>query len=196
MPPERQHTRPDWWVALKVRLGLAYEFIGLGDFFSISVSCKHGHVVLTGAVRNEYRQCRTEEVAWRVKGVKKVESELAIREGPHIKRKAPAAIAIWPVPPLLQIPVEELTEEEQASAEAVLRTLHARGVPTGPGGVRARVIERTAYVLDSAPDSTVARKAAEATLTLPQVDQVRSKLRVRDGSGGRRALTGASEAQT
>jgi len=187
---------PDWWVALKVRLGLAYEFIGLSDSFSIRVGCKNGHVTLTGRVRNEYRQCRAEEVAWRVAAVTKVTSELTVREGPDSKQEAHAATAIWPVPPLLQIPVEEFAEEEQATEQAVLRTLHARGVATGPSGVRARILERTLYLLGSAPDRETAQTAREAALALPQVDQVRSKLRVCDHNGSTRALSGAAEAQT
>jgi len=188
--------RPDWWVALKVRLGLAYEFIGLGDSFSISVSCKQGHVTLTGAVRNEYRQCRAEEVAWRIRGVTDITNRLDVREGPRIGRKTHAAVAIWPVPPFLQVPVEEFTQQEQAVEQAVLRTLHQRGVPTGPGGARARVLERTVYLLGTAPDKKTAQMAAEATLALPQVDRVRSKLHLGSRGGNMRALPGATETRT
>lgn len=187
--------RSDWLMALKVRLGLAYEFIGLGDSFSISVSCRDGHVTLTGRVRNEYRQCRAEEVAWRVRGVSKVTNKLSVREGPRVKQKAHAAMTIWPVSPFAQVPVEEFTEEERATEKAVLQALHERGVPTGPSGVRPRILERTAYLLGTIPDGKTAEMTSEVVLALPQVDRVRSRLRVGDGRANMRPFSGAAGPQ-
>ncbi len=58
----------DWWIALKVRLGLAWRFVGLADCLSIGVRCEEGHITLSGSVENEYRQCRAKEAARRVRG--------------------------------------------------------------------------------------------------------------------------------
>jgi len=36
----------DRWVALKARLRLTWEFVGLADWLSIKVGCKGGHITV------------------------------------------------------------------------------------------------------------------------------------------------------
>ena len=87
------------------------------------------------------------------------------------------------MPAYCQIQMQEYPEEDRATADAVLRELNDEAVPTGEGGVRARAVGRTVYLLGRAPDRLTAEVAARAALALPQVDRVRSKLSWRSSGG-------------
>ena len=96
----------DWWIALKTKLRLAWEFVGLADCFSIGVRCEEGHITLSESVRNEYRQCRAEEAARRVVGVVRVSNELSVRGPLRFERRTHVVVRPSPVIPC-QITVEE-----------------------------------------------------------------------------------------
>ena len=172
----------DWWIALKVRLRLAWEFVGLADCFSIRVRCKEGHITLSESVRNEYRQCRAEEAARRVVGAVRVTNELNVRESLRFERRTHVLVGPYPVLPC-QITIEEPSQDDRATSEAVLEALSEEGVPTGEGAVRVCAVGKTVYLLGRAPDKTMAETAERVALALPQVGRARNKLRV-SASGG------------
>lgn len=178
-----RHVPPDWWTAVKVRLWLAWEFIGLSDFFSIGVACRAGRVTLSGTAKNEYRKLRAEETTWHVGGVLGVTNHLEVRNAVPAKSESRVLVGGWPMPAYCEIQMQEYPEEDRALAEAVLRVLSDEGIPTGQGAVRARAVGRTVYLLGRAADRLAAEVAARAALALPQVDRVRSRLRWRNSSG-------------
>jgi osmotically-inducible protein OsmY len=171
----------DRWIALKVRLRLAWEFVGLADCFSIGVRCKEGHITLSGSVRNEYRQCRGEETARRVRGVVGVTNSITVREPLRSERRTRVLVGPWPIPAYSEITIEEPPEEDRATSEAVLQALSEEGVATGEGTVRVCAVEKTVYLLGMAPDEAAAETAERVALALPQVEQVRNKLQARAG---------------
>ena len=171
----------DWWIALKTKLRLAWEFVGLADCFSIGVRCKEGHITLSGSVRNEYRQCRAEEAARRVRAVVGVTNKLGVREALRFERRTSVLVGPWPIPACSEITIEEPSEDDRATSEAVLEALSEDGVPTGEGAVRVCAVGRTVYLLGMAPDKTTAETAERVALALPEVEQVRNKLQ---GTGG------------
>ena len=171
----------DWWIALKVRLRLAWEFVGLADCFSIGVRCKEGHITLSGSVKNEYRQCREEEAARRVVGVVRVSNELSVRGPLRFERRTHVVVGPSPVIPC-QITVEEPPQDDRATSEAVLEALSEEGVPTGEGAIRVCAVGRSVYLLGTAQDKATAQTAERVALALPRVEQVRNKLQCTSGS--------------
>ena len=172
----------DRWIALKVRLRLAWEFVGLADCFSIGVRCKEGHITLSGSVRNEYRQCRGEETARRVRGVVGVTNSITVREPLRFERRTRVLVGPWPIPAYSEITIEEPPEEDRATSEAVLQALNEEGVATGKDGVRVCAVGKTVHLLGRAPDEITAETAKRVAVALPQVEQVRNKLQGTDGS--------------
>jgi len=172
----------DWWIALKVRLRLAWEFVGLADCFSIGVRCEEGHITLSGSVRNEYRQCRAEEAARRVRGVVGVTNSITVREPLRFERRTRVLVGPWPIPAYSEITIEEPPEEDRATSEAVLQALCEEGVPTGEGAVRVCAVGKTVHLLGSVHDEATAEIAKRVALALPRVEQVRNKLQCTSGS--------------
>lgn len=172
-----RHMVLDWWIAVRVRVRLAWEFVGLADCFSIGVCCKKGHITLSGSVRNEYRQCRAEEIARRIRGVVRITNRLRVREGLRFERRTRVLVGPWPIPAYSEVTIEEPSEEDRATSEAVRQALSEEGVHTGEGAVRVCAVGKTVYLLGMAPDKTTAETAERVALALPQVEQVRNKLR-------------------
>ena len=172
----------DWWITVRVRLRLAWEFVGLADCFSIGVRCEEGHITLSGSVRNEYRQCRAEEAARRVRAVVGVTNKLGVREALRFERRTSVLVGPWPIPACSEITIEEPSEDDRGTSEAVLQALSEAGVATGEGAVRVCAVGRTVYLLGRAPDKTMAETAEKVALALSQVEQVRDKLQATDGS--------------
>jgi len=172
----------DWWIAVRVRVRLAWEFVGLADCFSIGVRCKEGHITLSGSVRNEYRKCRAEEAARRVRAVGGVTNKLGVREALGFKRRTSVLVGPWPIPACSEITIEEPSEDDRATSEAVLQALSEEGVATGEGAVRVCAVGKTVYLLGMAPGKTTAETAKRVAVALPQVEQVRNKLQGTDGS--------------
>ena len=172
----------DWWIAVRVRVRLAWEFVGLADCFSIGVRCKEGHITLSGSVRNEYRQCRAEETARRVRGVVGVTNSITVREPLRFERRTSVLVGPWQIPACSEITIEEPSEDDRGTSEAVLQALSEEGVATGEGAVRVCAVGRTVYLLGRAPDKTMAETAEKVALALSQVEQVRNKLQCTSGS--------------
>jgi len=166
----------DWWLALKVRLRLAGEFIGLADCFSIGVRCREGHIMLFGSIKNEYRQCKAEEAARRVQGVVSVTNRIAVREPLRLERRTHVLVGPWSIPTYPEITIEEPPEDDRATSAAAFEALGEEHVPTGEGGVRVCAVGRTVYLLGSVHDKATAEVAKRVALALPQVEEVRNKL--------------------
>jgi osmotically-inducible protein OsmY len=177
-----RHEVLDWWIALKVKLELAWEFVGLADWCSIGVRCKEGHITLSGSVKNEYRQCKAEEAARRVRGVLSVTNDLGVREALRCARRTSLLVGPWPIPAYSEITIEEPPEEDRATSEAVLQGLSEKDVTTGEGAVRVCAVGRTVYLLGTVHDKATTQAAERVALAVPQVEQVRNKLQATPGS--------------
>ncbi len=184
----------DWWIALKVRLRPAWEFLGLSDCLSIGVRCRERHITLSGSVRNEYRQCRAEEAARRVRGLGGLTNRITVRESLRLQQGTRALVGPWPLPAHSEITVEEPPEDGRPTSEAVLQALSETGVPTQEGAVRVYSVGRTVYLLGNAHDSATAETAKRVASALPQVDRVRNKLQ--GAAGGPEAGLGGQSSES
>lgn len=173
----------DWWIALKAKLRLAWEFVGVADSFTIRVRCKEGHLTLSGSVKNEYRRCRAEEAVRRVGGVVRVSNRLRARGPQRLERRTHVVVGPYPVVPC-PITIEEPPRRDRATSEAVLEALNEEGVPTGYGGVRVCAVGTTVYLLGTARGEATAETAERVALALPRVKRVRNKLRRAPGRPG------------
>ncbi|NIM05261.1 MAG: BON domain-containing protein [Armatimonadetes bacterium] len=174
---------PDWWIALKVRLRLAWEFIDLADRFRIKISCRDGRITLSGSVKNEYRQCKAEEAVRRVAGVVRVTNQLKAREALRFERRRRVLVEPYPVL-ACETTIEEPPADDRATSRAVLHALSEEGVTTGQGAVRVCAVGRTVYLLGSVCDKATAETAERVALDLPQVSQVRNRLQGAVSNGG------------
>jgi osmotically-inducible protein OsmY len=170
-----RYTVFDWWIALKARLRLAWDFVGLADSFTIRVRCKEGHLTLSGSAKNEYRRCRAEEAVRRVAGVVRVSNKLRARGPQRLERRTHVVLGPYPVVPC-PITIEEPPRRDRMTSEAVLEALKEEGMPTGEGGVRVCAVGRTVYLLGTARGEAAAQTAERVALALPRVEQVRNKL--------------------
>ncbi len=173
----------DWWIARRVRLRLAWEFFGLADWFAVRVRCREGHVTLSGSVRTEYRQCKAEEAARRIRSVAGVRNRITVREPSRVVRTTRVVAGPWPVPALYAVTIEEPPEADRQTSETVLRALSEQGVATGECAVWACAVGKTVYLLGSVPDEATAETAERVVAALPQVDHLRNRLQI---AGSRR----------
>jgi len=168
----------DLWVALKVRLRLAFDQYCGQNFGSVRVRCRNGRIILFGRVRNTYRACRAEDVARRVRGVVEVANELKPDRATRFERRTRTVVGPAPVtaPVAVSYVIEEPPKNDRAIAERVSAALKRRYIAMGEEGVEVCAVDGTVYLLGQAPSEAAAKIAGIVAATMPEVHTVRNKL--------------------